>query len=119
MLIDTTEQSIVKAEVIDTQDFRIPKYPYLRINRFLSSYRDEVQNQKFTSWVMLLQRLGIIGWEIELKNLPRQDNQPTALSILYCIALVVDKYNFIVINDSLILHAAYRDKDIAGGAVIQ
>ena len=72
-LMDITEQGISKAGVIDRQDFRIPKYPYLRINRFLSSYRNEVQNHKFSSWVGLLQQLGIIGWEIELKNLPRQD----------------------------------------------
>ncbi|MGR9045397.1 MAG: hypothetical protein ACU83N_08880 [Gammaproteobacteria bacterium] len=70
-LIEVTERSIATASVMDTQDARIQKFPYLRVDRFLSSFRTEVQDRSFTSWVRLLQNRGLTGWKIELNNLPR------------------------------------------------
>jgi len=44
------------AQVLDPGVFRIKKYPYLRVNRLLASFRDEVVDQTtFTAWVNLLQ----------------------------------------------------------------
>ena len=71
-LISITERTISNAEVIDAQNARIANFPYLRVNRLLSSFRTEVQNQAFESWVDLLQTLGLQDWSIELNNLPPQ-----------------------------------------------
>ncbi|OQK18214.1 hypothetical protein AU255_10375 [Methyloprofundus sedimenti] len=71
-LINMTEQTIKDAGVTDTQNARIANFPYLRVNRFLSSFRAEVQNQTFDSWLDLLQALGLQDWSIELNNLPSQ-----------------------------------------------
>ena len=65
-----TEQTIIAAGVIDSQDARIAGYPYLRVNRFLSDYRHEVSGQAFESWINHLQELAINGWQVELMNLP-------------------------------------------------
>lgn len=73
-LIGITEQTIAQAGVLDSQDTRIHEFPYLRINRFLSSYQNEVQNHQFESWIDFLQDSGLLGWKIELKNLlPHQE----------------------------------------------
>lgn len=69
-LIAITDQAIAEAGVRDAQDARIPGYPYLRSNRFFSSFRDELQNRTFESWLSALQTLGASGWQIELNNLP-------------------------------------------------
>jgi len=71
-LIAMTEQTISDAGVSDAQNARITKFPYLRVNRLLSSFRAEVKNQTFESWLDLLQALGLQAWSIELKNLPAQ-----------------------------------------------
>jgi predicted DNA-binding antitoxin AbrB/MazE fold protein len=68
-----TEQAVVAAQVVDAQAARIDGYPYLRVNRFLSSYRNEVSGEAFENWISRLQELAIEGWQIELMNLPIQD----------------------------------------------
>jgi len=71
-LISVTERTISNAGATDAQNARITNFPYLRVNRLLSSFRTEVQNQPFESWVDLLQALGLQDWSIELNNLPPQ-----------------------------------------------
>jgi len=71
-LISITERTISDAGAIDAQNARIANFPYLRVNRLLSSFRTEVQNQPFESWVDFLQALGLQDWSIELNNLPPQ-----------------------------------------------
>ncbi|MCK5830451.1 MAG: hypothetical protein KAH20_09125 [Methylococcales bacterium] len=72
-LIEITETMIHKAGVLDRQEVRIENYPYLRINRFLSSFRQEVNDQNFSLWISYLKKLGLKGWNIELNNLPLED----------------------------------------------
>jgi len=69
-LISITERIISDAEVTDAQNARIVNFPYLRVNRLLSSFRAEVQNKTFESWLDLLQARGLADWSIELNNLP-------------------------------------------------
>ena len=68
--ISATEASIRTVNVIDAQARRIPDYPYLRTDRFLSSFRNEkLSRQAFSHWVNLLLTLGLDGWQIEVSNL--------------------------------------------------
>jgi hypothetical protein len=68
--ISDTEASIRTANVIDAEASRIPDYPYLRTNRFLSSFRHEqLYRQSFDLWVDHLLALGLDGWRVELANL--------------------------------------------------
>lgn len=69
-LISETEQAIVKVGVVDSQARRIQGFPYLRVDRFLASYRHEVSDQAFAYWVDLLQQKALSGWRAELQNLP-------------------------------------------------
>ena len=40
-----------KANVIDPGVFRVKKHPYLRVNRFIASFREDVDNQAaFAAW---------------------------------------------------------------------
>lgn len=72
VIIQSFEQIISKARVRDSQDMRITDFSYLRVNRFLSSFRNEVFDEKFVHWVELLRQKGVAGWLVELKNLPTQ-----------------------------------------------
>ncbi|MCH8976569.1 MAG: hypothetical protein IH909_02965 [Proteobacteria bacterium] len=69
--ISDIETTIRTANVIDAEARRIPSYPYLRTNRFLSDFRHEkLSNRAFAHWVNHLLTLGLDGWRIELANLP-------------------------------------------------
>jgi hypothetical protein len=70
-----TEQAVIAAGVIDSQDVRIDGYPYLRVNRFLSDYRNEVSGPAFENWISRLQELAMSGWQVELMNLPANARQ--------------------------------------------
>ena len=74
-LLVATEQAIIAAGVIDSQDARITGYPYLRVNRFLSDFRHEVSGPAFESWINRLQELAMDGWRLELMNLPANARQ--------------------------------------------
>jgi hypothetical protein len=84
--ISDTEASIRTANVIDAGARRIPDYPYLRTNRFLSSFRHEqLSGQSFDHWVNHLLMLGLGGWRIELANLT-----PTARNELVKLAYQIN-----------------------------
>ncbi len=69
--ISATEATIRTANVIDAESRRIPDYPYLRTNRFLSDFRHEkLSRQAFGNWLNHLLTLAMNGWRIELANLP-------------------------------------------------
>lgn len=68
-----TERAVVATKVVDAQAARIAGYPYLRINRFLSGFRDELSGEAFEHWIDLLQQLALEGWQAELMNLPGTD----------------------------------------------
>lgn len=61
-----------KAGVLDPGAFRVEGYPYLRVNRFLASFRDEVgENDAFAAWVNRMQALDQEARKAEIANLPR------------------------------------------------
>ena len=71
-LFARVDRAISRAGVKDTQAARIAGFPYLRLNRFLASFRDEVTNDAaFDAWLDRLQRLGEQGYNVELRNLPQ------------------------------------------------
>jgi hypothetical protein len=62
------------AGVRDGSAYRVPGFAYLRVDRFLASFRDEVGNRReaFDAWAQLLLQLDAQAREAELRNLPQQ-----------------------------------------------
>lgn len=70
------ERTISTAKVIDSEATRLPAYPYLRTNRFLSDFRNDPMNQSsFDAWLDRMQELAAEGWQIEMSNLPDKDKR--------------------------------------------
>ena len=65
------DQAIQQSGVADASAARIKHYPWLRVNRFFASYRDEdLNNNEFIAWIDRLQQLDEVARKIENKNLP-------------------------------------------------
>jgi hypothetical protein len=62
------------AGVRDGSAYRIPGFAYLRVDRFLASFRDELagNRQAFDAWTQRLLQLDGQAREAELRNLPQQ-----------------------------------------------
>lgn len=61
-----------KARVIDPGAFRVEGYPYLRVNRFLESFRKDAGDEaEFSAWVNRMQALDRHTRSLEIDNLPR------------------------------------------------
>lgn len=61
-----------RAGVRDQGPYPVPDYPYLRINRFLASFRpDPGDNRRFSRWVAALAGLDRAARGFELENLPQ------------------------------------------------
>ncbi len=74
------EQTISIASVIDSEAARIKAFPYLRVNRFLSDFRNEpMDTTSFNTWVDRMQVLAEEGWQIELSNLPALERKKLSL----------------------------------------
>lgn len=74
------EKSVSTNGVRDSETARITDFPYLRINRFLSDFRnDPMGNNAFNAWVDHMQDLAMQGWQIEITNLPALDRKKLAL----------------------------------------
>jgi len=57
-------------QVMDPGAFRVPSYPYLRVNRFLASFGREIQDRDaFEAWVDRMQELDQAGRRWEIANL--------------------------------------------------
>lgn len=87
------DQAVLAAGVMDTEAARIPGYPHLRVNRFLSSFRDEVNGDSYVFWLKQLQDLANKGWRVEIGNLPElpeQKLQKTLQAILSSQATTLD-----------------------------
>lgn len=69
------DQAVLAAGVMDSEAGRISGYPHLRVNRFLSSFRDEVAGVGYGFWLRQLQGLANTGWGLEIKNLPEPAGQ--------------------------------------------
>ena len=60
-----------EAGVIDPGVFRVKNYPYLRVNRFIASFRDEIDEKAaFSVWVDRMQALDQDARKYEIANLP-------------------------------------------------
>jgi hypothetical protein len=66
------DDAIDRAAVRDAEAYRIPGYPYLRVNRFLASFRDQAGRDAaaFHSWEQHLRALDARARTYELSNLP-------------------------------------------------
>lgn len=68
------EQKAAAAHARDAGTHRIAGFPYLRSNRFLASFRDEVPDgPKFDAWVGRLRALDLAARASELRNLGWDD----------------------------------------------
>jgi hypothetical protein len=63
------DQAVAKAGVGDAQSARVPGFPYLRVSRFLASFRDEAAGAAFDAWVGHLAALDAQARTMELANL--------------------------------------------------
>ncbi len=69
-LFDNSRRIIKQEKVADSQAAIVDAYPYLRSNRLLASFKNQLNtDQAFASWLDELQRLGMEGLSIELANL--------------------------------------------------
>jgi hypothetical protein len=74
-LLLQTRRTIAAAGITDSEAAPVPGYPYLRVNRFLSDFRHEVEGTAFTAWVNHMQELAMQGLQVELANLQASDRQ--------------------------------------------
>lgn len=63
------DRAVSAAGAGDAQSARITGFPYLRVSRFLASFRDQVDGPAFDAWVARLAALDAGGRRIELANL--------------------------------------------------
>ena len=65
------DSKIKQAGIIDPGVFRVKNYPYLRVNRFLASFSEEVDNEEaFVAWIDHMQALDQEARKYEIANLP-------------------------------------------------
>ena len=65
------DTAIESAGTTDAEAMRLPGFPHLRVNRFLASFRDELDSsQKWADWIHRLQRLDAERRTVEISNLP-------------------------------------------------
>ncbi len=70
-LYDHAGEVVRDAGVRDRAAARIPGFPYLRVDRFLASFRNEVaEPRRFTAWVDRMRTLARAGWAVEIASLP-------------------------------------------------
>ncbi|MEQ8290068.1 MAG: hypothetical protein RIB78_10125 [Gammaproteobacteria bacterium] len=81
-LVQSLEQTIQSNAVIDHASHRITDFPYLRSNRFLASFHDEINSElMFTSWVEQLRQLALEGWHYEVMNLDKASQQQLSQAV--------------------------------------
>ena len=70
-LLDTVDRAIDRAGTRDSQAGRIAGFPFLRVNRFLASFRDELSDtDKFNFWIEQLQAQDMESRRVEIRNTP-------------------------------------------------
>ncbi len=68
------DRAIRSASVQDEGSYPIPGFPYLRTDRFLASFADEVEDEsRFTAWTERLAQLDQKARAYELANLPEKE----------------------------------------------
>jgi hypothetical protein len=68
----TLDEAVERAGVRDASAYRVPEFPYLRADRFLAAFRDEVKEDPaaFAEWMDRLEALDATARGYELQNLP-------------------------------------------------
>jgi hypothetical protein len=75
------DQRTAQARVLDPGSFRVQAYPYLRIDRFLASFRWQVQGDAaFAAWVDQMLALDRESRRYEIANLPPGDHSAPVLA---------------------------------------
>ena len=73
LFFNRLQRAVSEAGVRDSQARPVSGYPYLRVNRFLASFRHEqLTGATINQWVDRLQALGMAAWHVELTNLPAE-----------------------------------------------
>lgn len=94
-----------EAEVLDPGVFRVKNYPYLRVNRFLASFREEVGNQPaFAAWIDRMQALDRNARRYEIANLP-----DSAVAMLDAVNSRAGLYNKVAVCGDLLKEADFKD----------
>jgi hypothetical protein len=67
------DEAIDRAGVRDAEAYRVPGFPYLRVNRFLASFRQQASNDPaaFSAWSKHLRTLDERSRAYEISNLPQ------------------------------------------------
>lgn len=72
-LFHSLQRAVNEQAVRDDQTTPLAGYPYLRVNRFLASFRHRpMDSAMLKMWVDGMQALGIEAWRVELTNLPAE-----------------------------------------------
>jgi hypothetical protein len=73
---DAFDAAVQRVGVRDGEAAAIKDFPYLRVNRFLASFRDEVPTEPaFQAWVDRLQTADRTARKVEFMNLPEVERQ--------------------------------------------
>ncbi len=73
------QKIVTQAGVRDAQAAPVLGFPYLRVDRFLASYRqDTLSDAAFAAWVDRMQARAEEAWRIEIANLPPTERQALA-----------------------------------------
>jgi hypothetical protein len=73
---EALDQEVTQAGVRDPGAFRVSGHPYLRVDRFLASFRDSVASDgAFEAWLDRMQELDRQGRHFEIANLPAQRSE--------------------------------------------
>lgn len=73
-LIHDLDVAVDAAAVLDQGPYRLPEFPYLRLNRFLADFRLEARDLHiFSPWVSALAELDRKARGLELQNLPETE----------------------------------------------
>ena len=94
-----------EAEVLDSGVFRVKDYPYLRVNRFIASFSEDVDDQSaFGAWTDRMQALDQDAREYEIANLPA-----SAVAMLDSANGRAGLYNKIVTCGDLLKESDFQD----------
>ncbi|MEE8321612.1 MAG: hypothetical protein V3R68_07230, partial [Gammaproteobacteria bacterium] len=122
-LFDTLDRAVDEAGTRDAQATRIAGFPFLRINRFLASFRDEIEDEgSFNFWVDQLHALDMEARQYEIRNTPLElfgyeyggsdDSSPLLDRIRDCgskLRLSVNVNNRQILADHLLKRAVVPD----------
>lgn len=94
-----------EAAVLDPGAFRVKNYPYLRVNRFIASFREEVDDQLvFEAWADRMQALDQDARKYEIANLP-----DSSVAMLDSMNTRAGLYNKVATCGDLLKAADFKD----------